>query len=144
MNHVAGESHHEAALRELTGPPRANGYLVPVEVVCVREPRNEYDRNAFRVEVGGRQVGHLRATIAAQLAPALDRTRCSSFTVCGVLRGGSRSARNVGVHVWLDRRTTPGPVIQQLDHGGEVSWPPHHEEGSDSVRADEEIADADR
>ncbi|KAL2256470.1 hypothetical protein VTK26DRAFT_1611 [Humicola hyalothermophila] len=43
-------------------------------VVCRREPSNEYDSNAIRVDnVLGRQIGHIPRAIAAKLAPYLDR-----------------------------------------------------------------------
>lgn len=127
---VVGESHYTEALTALAGVPRPGGYLIPVAVGIVREPENPYDENAFRVEVEGRQVGHLSRHIAAQLAPELDRANCSSFTVCGVIRGGSDTAPNLGVHIWLNRRLSPGPEIAQVDRAGKAgSWPPRDDEG---------------
>jgi HIRAN domain len=128
-NFVAGESHHMGALAALTGPPRQNGYLVPVSVRFVREPNNPYDANALRAEVNGLLVGYLRRHIAAQAAPALDRFGCVEFSVCGIIRGGQPDAPNIGVHIWLGRRTTAGPEFNLLDQAGEVAWPPHDHEG---------------
>jgi SWI/SNF-related matrix-associated actin-dependent regulator of chromatin subfamily A3 len=47
------------------------GYANPGEhVVLKREPTNQYDRNAIRVDnVMGAQVGHIPRNIAAKLAP---------------------------------------------------------------------------
>lgn len=129
-NFVVGESHYAEALTALAGPPCAAGYLIPVTVSIVREPQNAYDRNAFRAEVGGRQVGYLPRHIAAQLAAPLDSVGCPSFTICGILRGGSETAPSIGVHIWLDRRLSPGPEIIQRDEAGRVSWPPHNDEGN--------------
>jgi hypothetical protein len=129
-NFVAGESHYLPALRALTGPVREYGYLRPSEVCFVREADNAYDGNAWRAEVGGRLVGYVRREIAAQLSPPLDRFGCATFTVCGVLRGGSISAPNVGVHVWLNRRTSAGPELVLADSAREVPWPPHEQEGA--------------
>jgi hypothetical protein len=55
----------------------------------VREPDNRYDRNAFRAEVRGRHIGYLRAHVAEQLAGPLDGYGVRTFTVCGLIRGGS-------------------------------------------------------
>ncbi|KAK3390577.1 helicase-like protein [Podospora didyma] len=42
-------------------------------VVCVREPHNQYDANAIRVDnVFGDQIGHIPRGTAAKLAPYLD------------------------------------------------------------------------
>jgi hypothetical protein len=131
-NLVVGESFRQPALRKLTGPPRDNGYLLPVCVNFVREPDNPKDRNAFRAEVNGQHIGYLKATVAAQLVRAADKGHCSTFTVCGLLRGRSTSAPDVGVHVWLNRRLSPGVGISFADHDREVSWPPRDTEGTDA------------
>jgi Short C-terminal domain/HIRAN domain len=128
-NFVAGESHYMPALRELTGEPRESGYLIPVEVVFVREPTNQYDANAWRAEVDGRLIGYARRHLAAQLAAALDPHGLTTFTVCGVLRGGSLDAPNLGVHVWPERRPCPGPELHQVDEALSVPWPPSGAEG---------------
>lgn len=128
-NFVAGESHHIDALSALTGPVRKNGYLVPVSVRFVREPHNPYDSNALRAEVEGRLVGYLGRALAAQVAPVVDRFGCREFSVCGVIRGGEPDAPNIGVHIWLGRRTAAGPEFNLVDHGGEVGWPPGAHEG---------------
>src|SRR5947208_4852756 len=70
-NYVAGESFALAALDGLVPLRSKDGCCEPVEVTIIREPENEYDRNAFRVEVDGTPVGHMRRHIAAQLAPVL-------------------------------------------------------------------------
>ncbi|KAB5572425.1 helicase-like protein [Coniochaeta sp. 2T2.1] len=50
------------------------GYASPGEVViCHREPHNQYDENAIRVDnVLGQQIGHIPRTVASKLAPYLD------------------------------------------------------------------------
>lgn len=127
---IVGESYYRDALGDLAGPPRDGGYLIPVAVRVIREPDNRHDANAFRAEVGNRQVGHLARHVAAQLAPPLDGAGCETFTVCGVIRGGSMGAPSLGVHAWLDRRLTPGPEIILRDRAGLVtSWPPRGDEG---------------
>ncbi|KAL2200230.1 RAD5-like protein [Corynascus similis CBS 632.67] len=42
-------------------------------VICKREPSNQYDSNAIRVDnVLGRQIGHIPRAVAAKLAPYMD------------------------------------------------------------------------
>lgn len=43
------------------------------ELVLVREPDNAYDANAVAVVCDGAVVGHLPASMAARMAPELDR-----------------------------------------------------------------------
>lgn len=39
----------------------------------MREPRNPYDRNAIRVDnLHGEKVGHIKGTMAQNLAPVMD------------------------------------------------------------------------
>jgi HIRAN domain len=128
-NLVAGESYRLGELRSLCGELAENGYLLPVEARFVREPLNPYDSNAWRVEVAGVHVGYARRELAAVLSEALDPVKCSSFNVCGLLRGGSFDAPNIGVHVWLERRTSEGPEIVFDDDVREVAWPPYEGEG---------------
>ena len=55
-----------------------NGIAVTNEVVvCKREPANQYDPNAIRVDnVLGRQIGHIPRTVAAKLAPYIVSPGC--------------------------------------------------------------------
>ncbi|KAM0328080.1 hypothetical protein ACHAQA_005483 [Verticillium albo-atrum] len=52
-----------------------SGYASPGEIVlCNREPDNEYDSNALQVtNVLGDQIGHIPRTVAAKVAPYMDR-----------------------------------------------------------------------
>ncbi|KAG2129835.1 SNF2 family N-terminal domain-containing protein [Suillus bovinus] len=59
------------------------------EVRLVREPQNQYDRNAIEVRnIGGTKVGHVPKAAAAKLAPLLDR---GAITVEGVMHEGNLS-----------------------------------------------------
>jgi tetratricopeptide (TPR) repeat protein len=122
-NLVVGESHHGDSFVALAGSPRQSGYLVPVAVEFVREPDNPYDDNAIRVQVDGRPVGHVQRAVAAVLSISLDTAACKSFTLAGLIRGGSMSAPNFGVQVWLDRRLTPAPSFSRAPVSF-ASWPP--------------------
>ncbi|KAJ6007724.1 hypothetical protein N7540_011700 [Penicillium herquei] len=63
-----------------------NGIATPGEYVILRrEPRNQYDRNAIRVDnIMGAQIGHIGKNIAAKLAPYMDSRE---LVVEGVLTG---------------------------------------------------------
>src|SRR5206468_7735447 len=109
VNLIVGESHYEATFHDLAGSPRREGYLKPVLVILMRDPGNPYDSNAVRAEVGGHPVGYVGRATAAILAPRLDRLGITSLTLAGVIRGGSTSAPNFGVHIWTERRATSCP-----------------------------------
>ncbi|KAG5983371.1 hypothetical protein E4U55_000109 [Claviceps digitariae] len=59
---------------KIVGVQYYKGHASPGEVVlCHREPENEYDRNAVRVDnVMSQQIGHLPRQIVQKLAPYLD------------------------------------------------------------------------
>lgn len=132
-NYVAGEQSYLAALTAMVGPTCPDGYCLPTSVTFVRERDNRYDPNAFRAEVNGRHIGYLRAHVAEQVAGPLDANRARSFMVCGLIRGGSTKAPNLGVHIWLDRSLTPGLSLVAPPEAEEnprwlVPWPPHGRE----------------
>jgi hypothetical protein len=89
----------------------------------------------MRVEIRGEHVGYLAREMAAQLSPALDKAKCREFAVAGIIRGGSPRAPSLGVHLWLGRRLSPGPIIQvddTLHRQFLTAWPPWEGEGDDS------------
>jgi hypothetical protein len=69
------------------------------------------------------------------MGPQLDEARLTAFGVAGVFRGGATRAPSVGLHLWLDRRTTPGPEIttKGLDTLFGVPWPPGDRERDRAV-----------
>ncbi|KAJ5176963.1 uncharacterized protein N7482_002840 [Penicillium canariense] len=71
---------------KIVGVRYYRGYATPGEhVVLKREPSNQYDRNAIRVDnVMGSQVGHIPRGMAAKLAPYMD---ARDLSVEGVLTG---------------------------------------------------------
>jgi hypothetical protein len=127
-NFIAGEQSYQDALVALVGRPCESGYCRAVVVDLVREPRNPYDANAVRADVGGRTVGYLRRHLVAQLAGPLDDARVQRFAVPGVIRGGSLMADLLGCHVWLNRPLVAGMTIEVDDLDYEVSWPPRDAE----------------
>ena len=66
---VAGESHYQDALRAIAG---AGEVRHETEARLIREPENEYDPNAIRVEIDGRKVGYLPRDLAPAWGPRLD------------------------------------------------------------------------
>lgn len=64
---------------KIVGVRYYNGMATAGEVVvCKREPSNPYDSNAIRVDnVLGNQIGHIPRTVAAKLAPYIDRGEVS-------------------------------------------------------------------
>ncbi|KAI1881221.1 hypothetical protein JX265_000047 [Neoarthrinium moseri] len=71
---------------KIVGVRYYNGVVTPHElVVCKREPQNQYDGNAIRVDnVMGQQIGHVPRNLAAKLAPYLDG---NEIALEGVLTG---------------------------------------------------------
>ncbi|RSL92908.1 hypothetical protein CEP52_013572 [Fusarium oligoseptatum] len=59
---------------KIVGVRYYNGYASPGEtVLCRREPHNQYDRNAIRVNnVFGDQIGHLPRTVVEKITPYVD------------------------------------------------------------------------
>jgi len=112
LNVVHGESHRQEAIAQFCGPRKDHGYLVPVCAILRRERNNPVDRNAIRVDIGVTQVGYIAKEFASQMSPLLDKGKCNEFTVAGVITGGAFDAPSFGVHLWLDRRVSPGPSIQ--------------------------------
>lgn len=121
---IKGESHYRNNLLELAGPPTEDGYLAPVSVVLRREPQNAYDPNAIRAEIDGLLVGHVAKEAAAELAPLMDRMECTECMVAGVIRGGSSTASDLGVHLWPRRQLSPGPILDALEATQVAAWPP--------------------
>jgi SWI/SNF-related matrix-associated actin-dependent regulator of chromatin subfamily A3 len=64
---------------KIVGVRYYNGYATEGEQVMVkREPLNQYDENAIRIDnVQGSQIGHIPRQLASKLAPYLVRHSCS-------------------------------------------------------------------
>ncbi|KAI0159768.1 hypothetical protein GGR57DRAFT_437348 [Xylariaceae sp. FL1272] len=71
---------------KIVGVRYYNGIVTPGEsIICRREPRNQYDPNAVRIDnIMGNQVGHLPRNLVKKLAPYLDR---DDVLLDGVLNG---------------------------------------------------------
>ncbi|KAH8119200.1 SNF2 family N-terminal domain-containing protein [Phellopilus nigrolimitatus] len=85
------------------------------EVTLTREPLNRYDRNAIQVKnIAGAQVGHIPRTIAAKLAPLLDRRLIS---VEGIIHDGNLTGHAYSISMTLkiygasDQRNQLEPLL---------------------------------
>lgn len=108
---VAGESHHAAELRSLTGPPIENGYAVPVPVELILEPTNQYDPNAVRVEIRGLLVGYINGKDAPAVGSRMRSVGVDRITLAGLLKGGALNMQFVGVLIWPTKRLTAAPSL---------------------------------
>lgn len=77
------------------GIPRGLGTGKPVQVMLVREPCNEHDRNAVAVMCGQRRVGYVSSSRAVVLAPYMDHHRATIW-VHGVVKRTSQ-----GRELWV-------------------------------------------
>lgn len=69
------------------------------KLALLREPQNPFDRNAIRVLTSdGRDVGHIRKEIAAEIAPNIDQGERYSCYVTAVTGGGEYS---YGVNIMM-------------------------------------------
>lgn len=137
---VTGESHYDANLRKVAGPPRPGGWLVACEAELRREPDNRYDPDAIAVHIEGRKVGHITADACSDLADALDDygANARATGIPALVRGGWPKRPNLGVMLWLHheeiRESLPGVEWDEfIEDYQYTSWPPHDGEGSDAA-----------
>ena len=96
-----------------------NGIVSRKEQVTLhREPRNQYDRNALRVDnVRREQVGHIPRDVAAHLSPLIDAKKIHH--VVGVVTSGTNNRYRMPVSVFLyGRESDRAHVTQRLRNGG--------------------------
>lgn len=105
---VRGEDHYRAAIDELIGPEAEGLFLTPADLV--RDPGNQHDANAIRVEIDEQLVGYIDRELAATFAPALDEGGGPRFVVPAVIYADSR-ANERHVWLWLRRRLSGGPAL---------------------------------
>ena len=122
---VAGEARHEENLRELTGPLRREGYIVPVNVQLTRQPFLDTGAVGLTVLADDFRVGYIEADVGAAICPVMDLQQVTELWVCGLIRGGLHGSPNLGVHLWMERNPQPSVQIALTAGGeGQVSWPP--------------------
>ncbi|HXF83143.1 MAG TPA: HIRAN domain-containing protein [bacterium] len=95
---VVGESHYQQALEQICGGRTEEGANLRCVATLVLDDENPYDRNAVRVEIHGRHVGHLnredakayRKFLQDQGAGANVRGICKAWIRGGWERGDDR------------------------------------------------------
>ncbi|XP_040205021.1 helicase-like transcription factor isoform X2 [Rana temporaria] len=81
-------------------------------VALQREPKNQYDRNAVKVNnVNGEQVGHIKKELAAALAPIMDRKKVKME---GTVPFGANNAFTMPVNLSFWGREENKTVV--MDH----------------------------
>ena len=101
---VRGEPHYQELLGQLAGrstdQPRRRELLVDL----VREPENQYDRNAVRCFVAGRTIGYIPSTFAPRYSKALAvlETEGQIARCQGVVIGDAAGARRLNVVLRLN------------------------------------------
>lgn len=115
QNAVRGESYHQNAFFNLVGSLNEESqHYDPVDVELVRDPANLYDPFACEARVDGHLCGYLAREIAREVAPLADGAGVTRWIVAGVIVGGCVDAPTFGLHLWLDRRLSPGPEWPDL------------------------------
>lgn len=122
LNIVRGEQHRRQAFDEVFGTD-ADGVFVLAMVELVREPTNEHDPNAIRVERNGAHLGYVAKELAAIWAPLVAAAGDPHVVLPGVVRGGGKLVSH-GLHLWPHRRLTPAPTFDLDESDYDVSWPP--------------------
>jgi hypothetical protein len=108
---VVGESFCQDHLRRISSG-KLNDQTKYVLAKLVREPLNEFDANAVRIDVDGGPVGHLRRDDALELAPILDTLAVKGIAVeCRVTFTGGTKGQSVGATLGLSRES-----VKELKH----------------------------
>jgi len=100
---VVGESFYRPALRELSAASTGSqvGRLYQAALVC--DPANPYDRNAVKVMVEGRHVGHLPRELAALVTDRISElTSLNGEVTCAAEIRGSGPEFGQGVVLSVD------------------------------------------
>jgi len=100
---VVGESFYGDALDRVTG---GGVGIHEVTAHLVREPENQYDRNAIAVVVDGSKVGHLSRENAGRFCDGLDAA--GGRVVCGAVIRREDASRPWNVVLRVDYKTLDG------------------------------------
>jgi hypothetical protein len=103
---IVGESKYQESLEAVSGGRSEDGADEIVSARLILEDSNPYDRNAVRVEIGGRLVGYLSRQDAKAYREYLQKAGTPrAVGVCeGHIRGGWKREGGDQGHfgVWLD------------------------------------------
>jgi len=73
------------------------------DVICdlVREPDNEHDSNAIRVDVHGKTLGHIPRLISMVIAPKMDSGQCWRAALHAILVSSQNfNQPGLKINVW--------------------------------------------
>ncbi len=102
---VAGESHYQEALREVSGAGAGGEVRVACTAVLASEPDNPHDPYAVAVRVEGRLIGYLPRAEALAYGPLVreveERGRAPACEAMIAGRGGESGTSNLGVFLRL-------------------------------------------
>ena len=92
------------------------------ELELIREPENQYDKNAIRVEYDGERLGFLPAHVARELAYRIDE---GENFICKVaqITGSNEDGKNYGCNVELieaDSMAQDAPLRPELPSADEL------------------------
>lgn len=102
---VVGESHYQEAIEAACGSIGGEDVLFDCMAELVPEPDNPRDRNAVRVDIEGRCVGHLSRNDAAELGPFISAAiQGQGSGMCRAVIAGHADGEttNLGVFLHLD------------------------------------------
>lgn len=105
---VAGTSFHKDGVEKV----RAG-----MELEIVREPNNEHDPSAVKVQLlDGTQVGYLNKELAATVAPAMDAGFVTFTATVTQVTGGTEDKPNTGVNILVKSSRSDTLVKSPLDN----------------------------
>ncbi len=102
---VVGESHYQDALESICGPRTRESVEQEHTATLILEDENQFDRNAVRVEIQGKQVGYLSREVAKlyrQQIKAGGKPRARGECQAVIKGGWDRDGKKGSYGVWLD------------------------------------------
>lgn len=71
------------------------------ELKLVREPNNEFDKNAIKVMWFSEKIGYIKAPLAKEMAPVMDKGKVYKCFVSNIT-GGTDDKENKGINIRLE------------------------------------------
>jgi HIRAN domain len=100
---IVGESHYQNELEELCGGRTKEGVEHECEAALVPENNNKYDKNAVRVEIQFKKVGHLSREHAVEYRRSLgDTVAICDAVIVGGWNRGQKNQGHFGVKLDID------------------------------------------
>lgn len=88
---IVGEASYQNNLINIVGGKTREGHEFECLAVLAREPTNQYDKNAVRVEIEGRTVGYIPRSHTAVVGSLIVRMgRSGRMSVDAIILGGWR------------------------------------------------------